>query len=47
MTVNIAKASKNLFLKNMLAYLVVVVTTPVLTRLYNPEQFGTLSNDFC
>ena len=43
MTVNIAKASKNLFLKNMLAYLVVVVTTPVLTRLYNPEQFGTLS----
>ena len=43
MTVNIAKASKNLFLKNMLAYLVLVLMTPVLTRLYDPGQFGTLS----
>jgi O-antigen/teichoic acid export membrane protein len=43
MSFDITRASKDLLLKNILAYIVVIFGTPVLTRLYDPGKFGTLS----
>lgn len=39
----LTNGSRKLFLRNTIAYLIVALMTPFLTRLYNPEQFGTLS----
>lgn len=43
MSLNIVKDTRNLLAKNILAYLVIILVTPILTRLYEPGQFGTLS----
>lgn len=40
MNLNKAKTSSNLFFKNLLAYVIVIPMTSVLTRLYEPSQFG-------
>lgn len=43
MSLNIVKDTRNLLAKNILAYLTIILVTPILTRLYEPGQFGTLS----
>lgn len=43
MNVSVFKTAKNLLLKNTLAYVVIACLTPLLTRVYEPGQFGTLS----
>ena len=43
MSLHILKTTKNLLFKNIFAYLVIVLVTPALTRMYEPSQFGTLS----